>query len=159
MIQVGRNFLLIQKIIVRQTSACSLSEGMPRMRLSRQAGFRKEREINYKLLDAYLLKSKNLIDGYDLFNIKQRKKLLRDFISILKPRNIIPAHGTKEMKDALADLDHQVVTVDVVANHDHEEAFERDGHTEEQCEQNPPHKSATGFHDPQNAHLHDLPLT
>ena len=29
---------------------------------------------------------------------------LRDFISILKPRNIIPAHGTKEMKDALADL-------------------------------------------------------
>jgi hypothetical protein len=44
--------------------------------------FRKDREINYKLLDIYLLKNKNLIEGYDLFSIKQRKKLLRDFISI-----------------------------------------------------------------------------
>ena len=44
--------------------------------------FKKEKEINYKLLDIYLLKAKNLIDGYDLLNIKQRKKLLRDFISI-----------------------------------------------------------------------------
>ena len=29
---------------------------------------------------------------------------LRDFINIVKPKNIIPAHGTKEMKDALAEL-------------------------------------------------------
>ena len=29
---------------------------------------------------------------------------LRDFINMVKPKNIIPAHGTKEMKDALADL-------------------------------------------------------
>ncbi|MAE43081.1 ribonuclease J [Candidatus Woesearchaeota archaeon] len=29
---------------------------------------------------------------------------LRDFINIVKPRNIIPAHGNKEMKEALADL-------------------------------------------------------
>ncbi|MDP6648247.1 MAG: RNase J family beta-CASP ribonuclease [Candidatus Woesearchaeota archaeon] len=32
------------------------------------------------------------------------KEDLRDFINILKPKNIIPAHGTKEMKDALAEL-------------------------------------------------------
>ncbi|MAG08491.1 hypothetical protein CMO89_03390 [Candidatus Woesearchaeota archaeon] len=44
--------------------------------------FRKDKEINYKLLDAYLLKNKNFIEGYDFYNIKQRKKLLRDFISI-----------------------------------------------------------------------------
>lgn len=48
----------------------------------KRAIFNQSREINYKLLDAYLLKNKNLIDGFDLFNIKQRKKLLRDFISI-----------------------------------------------------------------------------
>jgi hypothetical protein len=48
----------------------------------KRAIFRKDKEINYKLMDIYLLKNKNLIDGYDLFNIKQRKKLLRDFISI-----------------------------------------------------------------------------
>lgn len=47
-----------------------------------RAIFRKDKEINYKLLDIYLLRNKNLIDGYDLFNIKQRKKLLRDFMSI-----------------------------------------------------------------------------
>ncbi|MCH8003504.1 MAG: ribonuclease J, partial [Nanoarchaeota archaeon] len=29
---------------------------------------------------------------------------LRDFINLVKPKNIIPAHGNKEMKDALADL-------------------------------------------------------
>jgi len=29
---------------------------------------------------------------------------LRDFINLVKPKNIIPAHGTKEMKEALADL-------------------------------------------------------
>lgn len=29
---------------------------------------------------------------------------LRDFINIVKPKNIIPAHGTGEMKDALAEL-------------------------------------------------------
>jgi len=29
---------------------------------------------------------------------------LRDFINLVKPKKIIPAHGTKEMKDALADL-------------------------------------------------------
>ena len=29
---------------------------------------------------------------------------LRDFINLIKPRNIIPAHGTKEMKDSLAEL-------------------------------------------------------
>ncbi|MCH8873206.1 ribonuclease J, partial [candidate division KSB1 bacterium] len=29
---------------------------------------------------------------------------LRDFINMVKPRNIIPAHGHKEMKDALAEL-------------------------------------------------------
>lgn len=29
---------------------------------------------------------------------------LRDFINMVKPRNIIPAHGTKEMKNALAEL-------------------------------------------------------
>lgn len=29
---------------------------------------------------------------------------LRDFINILKPKNIIPAHGNKEMKEALANL-------------------------------------------------------
>lgn len=29
---------------------------------------------------------------------------LRDFINMVKPKNIIPAHGTKEMKDALAGL-------------------------------------------------------
>lgn len=44
--------------------------------------FKKDRELNYKLLDIYLLRNKNLIDGYDLFSIKQRKKLLRDLISI-----------------------------------------------------------------------------
>jgi len=49
---------------------------------ARRAIFRKDREINYKLLDIYLLKNKNLIEGYDLFSIRQRKKLLRDFISI-----------------------------------------------------------------------------
>jgi len=49
---------------------------------ARRAIFRKDREINYRLLDIYLLKNKNLIDGYDLFSIRQRKKLLRDFISI-----------------------------------------------------------------------------
>lgn len=49
---------------------------------AKRAIFRKDREINYKLLDIYLLKNKNLIEGYDLFSIKQRKKLLRDFISI-----------------------------------------------------------------------------
>ena len=48
----------------------------------KRAIFRKDSEINYKLLDIYLLKNKNLIEGYDLFSIKQRKKLLRDFISI-----------------------------------------------------------------------------
>lgn len=48
----------------------------------KRAIFRKDRELNYKLLDIYLLKNKNLIEGYDLFSIKQRKKLLRDFISI-----------------------------------------------------------------------------
>ena len=49
---------------------------------AKRAIFRKDREINYKLLDIYLLKNKNLIEGYDLFSIKQRKKLLRDFVSI-----------------------------------------------------------------------------
>ena len=49
---------------------------------AKRAIFRKDRELNYKLLDIYLLKNKNLIEGYDLFSIKQRKKLLRDFISI-----------------------------------------------------------------------------
>jgi len=29
---------------------------------------------------------------------------LRDFINLIKPQNIIPAHGNKEMKDSLADL-------------------------------------------------------
>jgi len=29
---------------------------------------------------------------------------LRDFINLLKPKNIIPSHGTKEMRDSLADL-------------------------------------------------------
>ena len=29
---------------------------------------------------------------------------LRDFINLVKPENIIPAHGTKEMKEALAEL-------------------------------------------------------
>ena len=29
---------------------------------------------------------------------------LRDFINILKPKTIIPAHGTKEMKESLAEL-------------------------------------------------------
>jgi len=29
---------------------------------------------------------------------------LRDFINIVKPKNIIPAHGTNEMKASLADL-------------------------------------------------------
>ncbi|MDP6138520.1 MAG: RNase J family beta-CASP ribonuclease [Candidatus Woesearchaeota archaeon] len=29
---------------------------------------------------------------------------LRDFINLVKPKNIIPAHGTKEMRDALAGL-------------------------------------------------------
>lgn len=29
---------------------------------------------------------------------------LRDFINLVKPKNIIPAHGTKEMRDALAEL-------------------------------------------------------
>ena len=29
---------------------------------------------------------------------------LRDFINMVKPKNIIPAHGTVEMKDALAEL-------------------------------------------------------
>ena len=29
---------------------------------------------------------------------------LRDFIHIIKPKNIIPAHGNKEMRGALADL-------------------------------------------------------
>ena len=32
------------------------------------------------------------------------KEDLRDFINMVKPKNIIPAHGTKEMKDALAEL-------------------------------------------------------
>ena len=49
---------------------------------SKRTIFRKDRELNYRLLDIHLLKNKNLIDGYDLFSIKQRKKLLRDFISI-----------------------------------------------------------------------------
>ena len=49
---------------------------------AKRAIFRKDRKLNYKLLDIYLLKNKNLIEGYDLFSIKQRKKLLRDFISI-----------------------------------------------------------------------------
>lgn len=49
---------------------------------AKRAIFRKEREFNYKLLDIYLLRNKNLIGGYDLFSIRQRKKLLRDFISI-----------------------------------------------------------------------------
>jgi len=44
--------------------------------------FRKERDTNYKLLDIHLLRNKNLIEGYDLLNIRQRKKLLRDFVSI-----------------------------------------------------------------------------
>jgi ribonuclease J len=29
---------------------------------------------------------------------------LRDFINLVKPKNVIPSHGTKEMKEALADL-------------------------------------------------------
>ena len=29
---------------------------------------------------------------------------LRDFIHIIKPKNIIPAHGNEEMREALADL-------------------------------------------------------
>ena len=29
---------------------------------------------------------------------------LRDIINWLKPKNIIPSHGNKEMKDALAEL-------------------------------------------------------
>jgi len=29
---------------------------------------------------------------------------LRDFIHLIKPKNIIPAHGTKEMKESLAEL-------------------------------------------------------
>lgn len=49
---------------------------------ARRTLFKKGRELNYKLLDVYLLRNKNLIDGYDLFSIKQRKKLLRDFVSI-----------------------------------------------------------------------------
>ena len=49
---------------------------------TKRAIFRNDRELNYKLLDIHLLKNKNLIEGYDLFSIKQRKKLLRDFISI-----------------------------------------------------------------------------
>lgn len=48
----------------------------------KRAIIRKDREINYRLMDIYLLKNKNLIEGYDLFSINQRKKLLRDFISI-----------------------------------------------------------------------------
>ena len=49
---------------------------------AKRAIFRKDREVNYKLLDMYLVRNKNLVEGYDLFSIKQRKKLLRDFISI-----------------------------------------------------------------------------
>ncbi|MBI3035783.1 hypothetical protein HYY71_05670 [Candidatus Woesearchaeota archaeon] len=55
---------------------------MDRYVSAKRAISRKDREINYKLLDIYLLKNKNLIEGYDLFSIKQRKKLLRDFVSI-----------------------------------------------------------------------------
>ncbi|HLC96622.1 MAG TPA: hypothetical protein VJH97_04830 [Candidatus Nanoarchaeia archaeon] len=44
--------------------------------------FRKDKSINYKLLDVYLLKNKNLIEAFDLFTIKQRKKVIRDFVSI-----------------------------------------------------------------------------
>jgi len=33
---------------------------------------------------------------------------LRDFINILEPKNIIPAHGTKEMKEALAELAEEI---------------------------------------------------
>jgi len=44
--------------------------------------FREEKDINYRLLDANLFHSKNLIDAYEILSIKERKKLLRDFISI-----------------------------------------------------------------------------
>jgi ribonuclease J len=33
---------------------------------------------------------------------------LRDFINILKPRNIIPSHGTKEMRESLAELANEM---------------------------------------------------
>jgi len=29
---------------------------------------------------------------------------LRDLINLVKPKNIVPAHGEKEMKEALVDL-------------------------------------------------------
>jgi len=48
----------------------------------KRAIFHKDKKANYKLLDIYLIKNRNLVDGYDLLSIKQRKKLLRDFISI-----------------------------------------------------------------------------
>lgn len=44
--------------------------------------FKKKRDINYRLLDAYLVRCKNLVDGFDAYSIEQRKKILRDFISI-----------------------------------------------------------------------------
>lgn len=43
---------------------------------------KKEKSVDYRLLDIHLAKNRNLIDGYGLLSIGQRKKLLRDFISI-----------------------------------------------------------------------------
>jgi hypothetical protein len=44
--------------------------------------FRRDKEIDYKLIDIYLVRNKNLIDGFDLLNIGQRKKMLRDFVGL-----------------------------------------------------------------------------
>jgi hypothetical protein len=44
--------------------------------------FKKEVKINYKLIDAYLMRTKNLIDGFNFLNLKQRKKIIRDFVSL-----------------------------------------------------------------------------
>ena len=43
---------------------------------------RRKININYKLLDAYLVKDHNLIDCFDILSIRERMKLLRDFIGI-----------------------------------------------------------------------------
>ena len=45
--------------------------------------FNKKKEINYKLLDLHLLKSKSLIDNFEFLTGKEKYKLLRNLFAIL----------------------------------------------------------------------------
>lgn len=65
-------------------------------------------ELNYKILDLHLLKSKILIDNFDILNGKEKYKLSRNLIAIklfLDKKKITKLSVDNEIKNQLADTE------------------------------------------------------